>query len=223
MSAPCSRSERPKAKIAPSSSSPRRALAHGGVLALPDRAEPEDRDLPGVPVRQPVEGRDLVEGADPGGVPALVLVPAELRGRRQQRGEHPLALDELEEVLVPDPIAVVFLEHALAARLEPLDRRQQHAARLGVESGGVVGTGVEQKPVGLRWGSRRLLDTRHASSLLTGSGKQRGLYALDRAVPDIGAGQCPLDVTPYLSRVLKRCCAPRLTRCSVRASRPGHS
>ena len=50
----------------------RGAPADRGVGALPHRAEPEDRHLPRVPVGQPVEGGDLVEGADAGGVPALV-------------------------------------------------------------------------------------------------------------------------------------------------------
>ncbi len=65
----------------------RGAASRDGVPALPDRSETEDRDLPRVPVREPVEGRDLVERADPRGVPALVRIPGRLGGRRQERGE----------------------------------------------------------------------------------------------------------------------------------------
>ena len=52
------------------------AASRGRVVALPDRAEPEDRDLPRVPVGEAVEAGDLVEGADARGVPALVRVAA---------------------------------------------------------------------------------------------------------------------------------------------------
>ena len=88
--------------------------AGAAVLALPDRPEAEDRDLPRVPIDEPVERGDLVEGADPLRVPALVGVAARIARGREQGGEDPLALDELEEVRVPGAVAVVLLEHGLA-------------------------------------------------------------------------------------------------------------
>src|SRR4051812_16112135 len=118
MSAPCACSERPNAKIAPSSSSLAARCLALGVRALPDRAQPEDRDLPRVPVLQPVEGADLVERADSRGVPALARRPARpgrLARRRQEGGEKPLARDEGKVVRIPDTITVVGLQPLLAA------------------------------------------------------------------------------------------------------------
>ena len=120
----------------------------GRVVALPDRAEPEDRDLPRVPVGEPVEAGDLAERADAGGVPALVRVAAGLGGRSQQRREDALALDELQEVGVPGALVVVLLERRLAAGLEEVDRRQQRAPGRLVELLRVVGAGVEQERTG---------------------------------------------------------------------------
>ena len=74
------------------------AGAGGGVVALPDRAEAEDGDLPGVPVVEAVEAEDLVEGGDPGGVPALVARPAGVGGRGQEGREQALLGGEGEEV-----------------------------------------------------------------------------------------------------------------------------
>ena len=69
MSAPCSRSDRPKPKIAPSSS----RLADQGlgvvVVAHPHRTQPQDGHLPRVPVRQRVEAEHLVQLVDARGVP----------------------------------------------------------------------------------------------------------------------------------------------------------
>src|SRR4051794_2411445 len=127
----------------------RRACLRGLVCALPDRAEPQDRDLPRVPVLQPVEGRDLVEGADPRRVPALVLGTAREGGRREERGEQALARDEVEVVRVPDAIPVVGLQLLLAACLEPVDRRPQEPSCLRVQVGGVIGARVEEEVVAL--------------------------------------------------------------------------
>ena len=156
MSAPCSFSERPNAKIAAVLEQLGGAAARGGVVALPDRAEPEDRDLPRVPVRQAVEAGDLAERADARGVPALVRVAGRLGGGRQQRREDALALDELEEVGVPGALVIVLLERRLAAGLEEVDRGQQRSPSRLVEVGRIVRAGVEQdgpRPFLRRWDS----------------------------------------------------------------------
>ena len=110
------------------------------VVALPDRAEAEDGDLPRVPVAEAVERQHLAEGADACGVPATALRP-----RREEGGEGLLRRHEVQEVGVPLALVVDALELRLAACLEPLDRRSQEASRLGVEVGGVVGPRVEQQ------------------------------------------------------------------------------
>ena len=124
------------------------AAACGRVVALPDRAEPEDRDLPRVPVRQAVEAGDLAERADARGVPALVRVAGRFRRGRQQRREDALALDELQEVGVPGALVIVLLERRLAARLEEVDRRQQRSASRLVEVGRIVRARIEQEGLG---------------------------------------------------------------------------
>ena len=122
-----------------------RAPPGGGVLALPDRAESEDRDLPRVPVRQAVEAGDLAERGDARGVPALVRIAAGF-GRGGQHGrEDPLALDELQEVRVPGALVILLLERRLAAGLEELDRRQQCAPGRLVEFLGAVGARIEER------------------------------------------------------------------------------
>ncbi len=91
------------------------ACPKGLVLALPDRPETEDGDLPGVPVAEPVEAEDLVQLGDPGGVPALRTVTGALGGRRQEGREQPLLGGELEEVAVPGTIDVALDQRLLAA------------------------------------------------------------------------------------------------------------
>ena len=139
MSAPWSRSERPNAKIAPSSSSSAARCAGGVVVALPDRPEPEDRDLPRVPVGQPVEAEDLVEDGVAGGVPALVRIAAAVARGREQRRERALAREELDEVRVPLVRADLLGDLRLPLRLEPVDGRAEEALGRRVELGGVVG------------------------------------------------------------------------------------
>ena len=92
-----------------------------------------------------VEAEDVAHHRDATGVPALVGISAALSGRREQGGEHPLSFQELDEVGVPDPFAVLFEQHALAALLEEGDRRYEDAPRFGVERGEVGGVWVEQK------------------------------------------------------------------------------
>jgi hypothetical protein len=92
-----------------------RAAANVGVRALPDRPEPQDRDLPRVPVLQAVEGADLVEFADAGGVPALVWIAIAVGRRGQELGEQALGCQEVEVVRVPHALVVVLLEPRLAA------------------------------------------------------------------------------------------------------------
>ncbi len=123
--------------------------ACGVVLTLPDRTETEDGHLPGVPVVEAVEAEDLVQGGDPGGVPAL-LRPFAGGSRGEERGEQALLGGEGEEVTEPGPRAVVLDQTALAAVLEPVDGGAQQPARLGVEVRRVVGARVEQQGGGHR-------------------------------------------------------------------------
>ena len=95
------------------------------VLRLEDRTETEDRDLPRVPVGQPVEGGELVEFADPRGVPAPLRIPVAVTGRGQEGLEDAEVGLHLEELRVPVVLPVVVLQRLLAAVLEPLDHRLQ--------------------------------------------------------------------------------------------------
>ena len=126
----------------------RRAAAGCGVLALPDRPQTQDGDLPGVPVVQAVKGQDLTERRDPAGVPALVGVAVRLARRRAHRREQPLLGDELQEVAVPAALAVVLEQLFLAPLLEPVDRRPEQPSGLVVEMGRVVGVRIEQQRPG---------------------------------------------------------------------------
>ena len=171
------------------------AAARGGVVALPDRAEPENRDLPRVPVRQAVEAGDLAERADARGVPALVRVAGRFRRGRQQRREDALALDELQEVGVPGALVIVLLERRLAAGLEEVDRGQQRSSSRLVEVRRIVRAGIEQdgpRPFLRRWGfdgDRTLLDAGHAFSprSSTGTGTAGG-GGLRLAASTVGGG-----------------------------------
>ncbi len=96
------------------------------VAAHPDRPEPEDRHLPGVPVGQAVEAEDLVELAVAPGVPAAAF--AAVLGRCQAGREELLLLCELEEVLVPDSLVVVLFDLSQALRLEEVDRGEHQLA-----------------------------------------------------------------------------------------------
>src|SRR5207248_3795076 len=78
-----------------------RSPARERVVALPDRAEAEDRDLPCVPIRQSVEAKDLVEDGVAAGVPALVGITVAVASRGEQRRKRPLTRQQLDEVLVP--------------------------------------------------------------------------------------------------------------------------
>ncbi len=97
------------------------ALAGGAVVGLPDRPEPEDRDLPRIPVGEPVEAEDLVEGGVAPRVPTLVGVTASVAGRREQGCERPLAPEELDEVAVPLVAARLGHDRDLALGLEPVN------------------------------------------------------------------------------------------------------
>ncbi len=131
MSAPCSFSERPKAKMPPSAIAVGGLLPHLLVRAHPERPEAEDRDLPRVPVAEAVEAEDLVDVAVAERVPPGVGA-AQLRGG-EEVGEDLLPLHEVEEVGVPDPVEVVLAELPLSLRLEELDRLRHDLARAGVE------------------------------------------------------------------------------------------
>ena len=113
----------------------RGALLDRFVAAHPDRAEPENRHLPGVPVLEAVEAEDLGELADPPGVPAGVR--GTVAGRRAHRREDPLARHEVEEVPVPAARVVVLLQPALSLLLEEVDGLAHHLARavVGIAAG----------------------------------------------------------------------------------------
>ena len=154
----------------PSVEQPRRLLARGLVVGLEDRPEPEDRDLPRVPIGQPVEGRDLAQRADPLRVPAPLGVPAAVAGGRQEAGEDPRAGLEVDVVGVPAVLAIGVLEGDLAARLEPLDGRLDRLAigigevrerrRVRVEDQAVAGSGGSGGGLG-----RGALGCGHASTI----------------------------------------------------------
>ena len=52
----------------------RRPSLHLFVFAHPDGAQTEDGDLPGVPVRQAVEGENLVHLAISPGIPSAAVI-----------------------------------------------------------------------------------------------------------------------------------------------------
>ena len=122
------------------------------VLALPDGAEPEDGDLLGVPVGQPVEPEDLRQRGVAGGVPPLVRVAARELRRRQERREQLLALDEVDELGGPLHLQVVVEQAFLALTLEEVDGRAQQPPGLRIELLRVVGVRVEQQAVRLSHG-----------------------------------------------------------------------
>ena len=124
----------------------RSAGAGGGVVALPDRTEAEDRDLPGVPVVQAVEAQELVERGDPGGVPPLVRFPLPQRTTASESGEQVLLRCKGEEVTEPRAGPVVLDQ--------PLQTRHRHAwlnttgtpkQRLGADDPGGGVTGPERR------------------------------------------------------------------------------
>ncbi len=70
----------------------------GRILALPDRTQAQDGDLPGVPVDESLEAQHLRQCRDPTGVPTFVLVPVGV-GRRGKEGREQRFLGpEFEEV-----------------------------------------------------------------------------------------------------------------------------
>ena len=143
MSAPCSRSERPKAKTSPSLQQLRGLLLERLVGTHPDRSQPEDGHLPGVPVGQPVEAEDLVELAVAPGVPARVR-PA-IGSGRQQVGEEFFLLLEFDEIRVPDALVVIFFDFLPAFFFKEGDGFEHHLAGgfVGVEAGGALGVEKE--------------------------------------------------------------------------------
>ena len=110
-----------------------RLLAGRLVSGHEERPQPQDRYLPGVPVGKPVEGRDLVEGADPGRVPPASRVPAAVALGGEEGLEDPELGLGIDEVPVPDVVTVGILQRLLAASLEPLDHPLQPLPVFGVE------------------------------------------------------------------------------------------
>ena len=107
------------------------------VLAHPNRPEPENADLPGVPViREAIKAKDLVEIAIPIRIPsrgqALIFMACIPRGRQEVR-EYLLALLEINEILVPDIRMLVFLYPFFALGLEKRDGLLHHLPRRGIQ------------------------------------------------------------------------------------------
>src|SRR5829696_9122481 len=105
-----------------------RTSAGPAIVALPDRPQAEDGDLPGIPVVHAVEGQDLAERRDPAGIPALVAIAVRLARLRAHLREQTLLGDKPQEVCVPDTLAVIPKKRFLAPVLEPVDRRPEQAS-----------------------------------------------------------------------------------------------
>ena len=125
-------------------------LLRSVVVTHPDRSESEDRDLPRVPVRQPVETEDLAQSCVAGTVPTTVLVTVGECRRSLERREQLLPADEFEKVGDPHGVEVVLKQLLLAAALEPFDGGSQQTAGLRIELSGVVSMGVEEQSIGAR-------------------------------------------------------------------------
>ena len=166
---------------------PRRSRAGGVVVALPDRPEPEDRDLPRVPVGQPVEAEDLVEDR------VARACPSACRDRRaaSRAGVSSVAnarsrARNSTKSAYQSSVRISAVRRRLALGLEPVDRGAEQSLRRGVELGGVEGARIEEA----RGGG----GGRHAVSL----------SCPGRAVPSAGMS------TPA-SAALPRCESPRRT------------
>ena len=122
-------------------------LAGRVVVGLPDRPEPEDRDLPRVPVGQPVEAQDLVEDRVPRGVPALVRIAAPVALGSEQDREGSLAREELDEVAVPLVLPDLLGDLGLPLGLEPVDRRAEEALGRGIEPAASNVVGLKRRGV----------------------------------------------------------------------------
>ena len=121
-------------------------FARSFVVAQPHRAQPQHRDLPGVPVGQRVETEDLVEFVDTRQVPAGVGrsgLGADL-GRCAEGGEDLLFGDQVQEVGVPLAGVVLLLVLRQPFGLEEVDQRQQLGPGVLIERAGVIGRGIEQ-------------------------------------------------------------------------------
>ena len=120
----------------------RRPALESFVRALPNRAETQDGHLPGVPVAQPVKGQNLVELAIAPRVPAAVGV-AVARGC-QEVVESLVLFLKLDKVGVPDSLAVVGLELALALVLKELDGFEHDLPRAFVWIIAAVFLGIQE-------------------------------------------------------------------------------
>ena len=96
-----------------------RSLLHILIFTHPDRTQPENRDLPDVPVAEPVKAEQFIEGTEPGCVPPTIC--ATISGRGQQGCEYPLPLDEVDKVGIPDPVEIVLLKASPSLGLEKSD------------------------------------------------------------------------------------------------------
>ena len=156
MSAPCAFSERPKAKIPPSSSSFAARCLTRLVPAHPDRPEAEDRDLPRVPVPAGRRSRGSRRTRRCARCPS-----ARRRRRRSPAGVSMVAktrsLSTNSRKSAYQRAPVVVLELGLPLALEELDRLAHHLAGALVGVGALVVLGVQQdrhrRPSSWRGGS----------------------------------------------------------------------
>ena len=123
------------------------------VLGHEDRPEPEDRDLPRVPVGEPVEGGDLVERADPLRVPAPLGIAAAVARRASGSGRRsPPAPGRRGSREYQRASRSASLSATLPRVLEPLDRRLDRVAVAGLEvvEPGSFGSRIRPSPEGAR-------------------------------------------------------------------------
>ena len=118
-------------------------LLHLFILRHPDRAQTQDRNLPGVPVGQAVETEDFVEAGYPVSVPSLGAVA--VAGRGEQGRKNLLLFHEFQEIGVPDPLLVVFLDAGLPLFLKKPDGLEHDLARRLIQVSRVELVRIEQE------------------------------------------------------------------------------
>ncbi len=101
------------------------------IVAHPDRPQAQDRNLPGIPVLQPVKPQYFIESTIPVGVPAFIA--AAVLGRGQQGGEYFFRFDKLEKIRIPDPLVVVVLQFFLALVFKERDGFLHYLPGLGIQ------------------------------------------------------------------------------------------
>src|SRR5205823_4145507 len=147
----------------------RRALFHRLVATHPDRTETEHRDLPGVPVLQSIESKDLGKLADPPRVPTRV--GGAVSGWGAHGGEDLFACHELEKIGVPYAVVIVALQPAFAFGFEELDRAAHDRMRALV---GIRAHALLRIQKDLHRDDLRGMTARHATPRRAGGQVSRG-------------------------------------------------